>query len=354
MTEHTHERLSRRSLMGGTPSAAVAVGLPWLGVGCGTAAAGSQDLDGAKDAAFFGVESVVTHGAVGDLKADDTAAFQRAIDALPDSGGVIACPMPIRGYRLTATVRCRKPAVCIIGMGKPGYNEEPLPRYYGTAIYCDVPETTVLEFDAGRLLHSGPCLENLAFIARHPSVGFVAIAEQNQWTIRDCHFRASAKAISINRRSSDASWGLIDNCSFHSNKYGIYATSTYGFEIRGGRFTGARDATAVFLGADTQHVRISNTLFDDTVGIDCSGGLHHVEGCKFERCPTGIAIRWDTNGPAMSGRGNRVIGCTFGGSGSETGIEIEAGAQQTRVIAAHFFRQRVPIADHGGDTVVLG
>lgn len=340
--------------MGGTPSAAAAVGLPWLAVNCGTAAAGSQDINGGKNTAFFGIESVVTHGAVGDLKADDTAAFQHAIDALPDSGGVIACPMPIRGYRLTATVRCTKPAVCIIGMGKPGYNEEPLPRYYGTAIYCDMPETSVLEFDAGHLLHSGPCLQNLAFIAGHPTVCLVTIAEQNQWTIQNCHFRDSAKAISISRRSSDASWGLIDNCSFHNNNYGIYATSTYGFEVRGGRFTGASDATAVFLGADSQHVRISNTLFDDTIGIDCSGGLHHVEGCKFERCPTGIAIRRGTAGPAMSGRGNRVIGCTFGGSGRETGIEIEAGAQQTRVVAAHFFRQRVPIADQGGDTIVLG
>lgn len=297
--------------------------------------------------------SVRAFGAAGDGITDDTAAIQAAIDALPDTGGRVLFPQPDSHYLISSTIDItgsgRGGGIELVGVGGPrGFNESP--PYSGVAIRSDTTPMTMVSADKGSLQHRGPTLRNLSLIGGPPGIVGLALHEQLFWTLDQCLFADLATGLYTARRTggSDNSWGMVDNCSFLRCGTGIDHPSGYGFMMNGGSFN-STSGTNIKIGADSQHVRIVGTMFDIGIGIDCTGGNSTFFGCKFERTNPGIRIQRDPTWN-RSGRGNNVISCTFGGSGTETGIDINNNpepAEDTSIIAPVYVWLGQNIVDNG-------
>lgn len=76
-------------------------------------------------------------------------------------------------------------------------------------------------------------------------------------------------------------------------------------------------------------------MFDNGIGIECYGGVHHINRCKLEKCILGIWVNGDRNLYRMSGRGNRIFGGTYSHLGSGGGFWLKM-MRDTHISNPHF------------------
>jgi len=269
-------------------------------------------------------------------------------------GGGVFFPQPQKSYRITDTIYVNRPSLCLYGEFKPGQNEGDYYGYCGTVIFCDLSNKPAFLFRQPHgLQHNGPRIESLGFIASDGITSIIEIVDHNNWVIRECVFRGGRKGLSI-KSQEDNAWNLVDNCSFlNQTVCGIYDEGL-GTEVRGGKFL--IQGTGIYLGPSSATSRISNVMFDDGIGIECYGGLHHIENCKFEKCYPGILINGDRKLYRLSGAGNRIFGGSFiSRITSGLGIEVLNGARHTRIIGPYFAGGwSNTIKDSGVDTQIIG
>jgi Pectate lyase superfamily protein len=169
--------------------------------------------------------NVLDYGAKGDGSTDDTAAIQSAIaaaQALTPCGTVIFPPL---NYVVnTGPVTVTHQGCHLIGYGGPTHNESS--PYFGSTLMTNVASQDILFLDGGAtgVSHSGPTVENLAFVAygNLHTQKLIHIRNFNRGRITRCSFRDGGTGIYMEDPSGDDSdWSIDGNNTFRNLTVGV-------------------------------------------------------------------------------------------------------------------------------------
>jgi len=295
---------------------------------------------------YSGAANVRWFGAKGDGVTDDTTAIQAAIDSLPSTGGSIYSPTGV--YRIVAGLTVAAANVQFIGDYGKTFNETIGTGLYGSVYWLDATNTILLDIAAGALVHQGPTIRGMAFVATSTTgTTLVRIKLMNRWLIDHSSFRNAAIGIDVDWGSNDSAWGKVDHCILKSNTIGLNLTANC--LVVGGDWENTTSIKS-YSGVNGQ-IKIMGAKFDTGIGIDLKAFDVSIIGNTFERCNPAISI--DGTGVSPSGERTTIIGNSISGSGSETGITITANATQTQMLGNEFSNLGTRVSDSGVNTLRL-
>lgn len=294
--------------------------------------------------------NIMDFGAKCDRTTDDSAAIQAAINSIPQSGRQVGgrLEIPAGGCLVNSTLSFNG-LVAIRVVGEAGLSyQESSSGSFGAALIAGTNNETLISIDSSSFVnHWGPEFDNLNLMVKAGKTGvtLMKIRDTNRVAVNNTTFRDAAVGISIDSAltqisGGDASWEMFENDRFINNGMGIDSIQSYGFTVDGGDIQSSSGQTGV--------------KFDGgTTCIDSVGGGIEITDNNFERCGTAVSIHAlaSTN---ESGIGNMLASDTFVGSGVETGINIQTGAINTRVIAADYVNLGTNLVNNGTGTVTLG
>ena len=296
-------------------------------------------------------------GAVGDGIADDTAAFQSAVDGL--SNGDL-WRIPKGQYRITASIDFgSRRGLRIKGLGGQSANDG---GYAGASIIVEGAGGFSFN-DGGPLIHEGPIVEYVNFVDNTlQGAVLVRVENMNYWTFRNCTFRVKDPSSFANggvglrlvqTSGNDNAWGMIDQCRFIGMDVGLDSQGSVGFTMVGGNFIAHTGQVGTRLDHRTQNTKFFGVKFDGPGGgINIDGGLfNQVCGCSFEGCSIGVDIN-DNNDGHFRGNQNAIIGGFF--YGCTTGISLGSGIWGTTILAPTFNSTTTAIDNYSEDALFLG
>ncbi len=260
---------------------------------------------GAEQAPAF--VNVKDYGAKGDGKADDTAAIRKAIDALPERGGVVYFPP---GQYLTGTIR-GKNHVTFRGDAAWGYRTDAV----GAAVISPVKAEmdTLLDLDGSigaRLVgltldglnmgdgmhgvyakHRGSEMNIVIDDCKIKSFSGSGVRLDNVWVFAIRHSLIKANKLSgIDASGSYDGW-ILDNQIAGNGRGGIYATSMATVTITGNRIEWNRGGGMVVGPASANTLQIGNCTFDRNFGPGIDFNLDSLERRSFALAITGNIFR---------------------------------------------------------------
>jgi hypothetical protein len=259
--------------------------------------------------------SVKDFGAVGNGVADDTAAIQATIDALPTTGGEVYFP---RGtYLIGASLATTKNNVRLRGEGS---------SYLNTAASEIVTSSSIICLDLGSATatnHSGSQLENLGFRdLSGTALGAIRVRRMNHVRLANVSVNSFTigYAVQLDGTGDAIVLPMITGSRFRANKYGIQSagivTST---TVVGGYYNCASVAGAI--GIDW------NTPSGDTLRVVGAAFEQCVNGIKIQSSSNTIQARFEANTVGVyvvSGTRNEIIGSTF--ATGTTGIQFDTAS----------------------------
>jgi hypothetical protein len=262
---------------------------------------------------------------------DNSGALGLARDSLPTEGGTIQFSGGV--YHFTSGVSFgAQRSVGLRGIPTMEYNEG---SKNGTVLQS-AGAITLITFDGGASInHSGPVIENIAFIdSTGNSATLLHIELTVRYTVRNCRFEDGAKGAYIYDGGivgGDASWGMWIQNHFHSTTTGMHIVGGASTNIYGGEFTGCTTGIDIDNSANysSPNIRVHGAKFDSTTGINTQGYTSSFIGCGFENATTGIVINGD-GVTSRSGDANSVIACDF--TQNVTGITLGANSTNTTLI----------------------
>lgn len=319
-------------------------------------------------ARFADVMNVKDFGAVGNGIADDSGAFQAAINALPTYGGTVF--VPIGDYKFSSGVTTSKQGVRIIGAGRWNYDRS-ITEVACSTIWAATTGMTLLTFDGGAgLLHDGPEIRNISFrgagVAGTGQNGgdAVIIRLMNRWCISECFFRTFDRAITANAATDvvaggDAAWGIVQHCGIKACfVYGVGSpdiSGSYAASLSVDNCNIEGCVVGVFLGGKTPQTRITACKFDLGIGVHNKGFSNVIAGNTFEGCNPAVKIEVSAVTPhASSGYRNAVMGNVINGTtGAETGITVAASCSFNNIIGNSYGNVAATVTDAGTNTFRL-
>jgi hypothetical protein len=341
--------LSRRDYLKRMGASLVGLtGLGLLGLSCSESREGeTQDFprSGESDMPTGSQSSACANvrkfGAKGDGEADDAEAIQKAIDSIPNRGGTLF--FPSGAYRVTAGLEVPNPRVRLLGEGTGSYGESlSSAGGYGSTLIADGQGITLLYVgnDTDIVEQVGPSVEHINFADRTGETAtLLKIRLVNRWNLDNCSFRDARVGLLIDSDAAsqggsvdggDASWGMVHQCHFAKNGYGIHVPYSGGFVVNGGSFINrlGSDQVAIRRKGGSQF-RVFGVKVDQGIGIWTEGNGGIIQGSQFEDCDP--AIRLDGNEYSSNGRYNKVIGCHFFAPSDSVGVEVTSRAADCKV-----------------------
>jgi len=289
------------------------------------------------NAAHDGVYTVAnvkdsTYGAVGDGTTDDTTAIQAALTAVGTNGGTIY--FPVGRYKITSALTVSRNQK-LVGEGSGSS--------YGGSLTSGPGATIVLSTDAqvglqvlnpSTVEHSGPVIENLNFHGNTPTartgIG-VYFQNLNNWTIRNCSFRELNVGFDVDG-TLDAAWGVVEQCIFKNNLYGIRGLNGFPSRVMGCNIQSVDVAGTygIYVGRASQ-CRLIGVKFDGgDVQVYAKGAATTIIGCHFEGALT-ASLELDGQVVGEDGKSHHVVGCHFNATSAASCIKIDAGVRRPPV-----------------------
>ena len=305
-------------------------------------------------------------GAKGDGETDDAQAIQTAIDSIPSRGGTIFFPSGT--YRVTSGLVAPHPRIRLLGEGAASYSESLSGAGgSGSILVADGQGITLLYIGSGtnNVEHVGPSVEHMNFADRTGNTAtLLKIRLANRWNLDNCSFRDAEVGLFIDSDAAsqggsvdggDASWGMVHQCYFTKNDYGIYVPYSGGFVVNGGSFVNEPGSSQVAISRKGgSQLRVSNIKVDQGIGIWTEGNGGIIQGSQFEDCNP--AIRLDGNEYSSNGQYNKVIGCHFYGPPDSVGVEVTSRAADCKVALNTFSNIATEnwVRDNGEGTQIFG
>jgi hypothetical protein len=303
-------------------------------------------------------------GAKGDGETDDAEAIQRAIDSIPSRGGTLF--FPSGAYRVTSGLVISNRRIRLLGEGTASYSESlSNAGGSGSMLIADARGITLLYVGYGtnQVEHVGPSVEHMNFADRTGGTAtLLRIRLTNRWNLDNCTFRDARVGLFIDSDAAshggsvdggDASWGMVQQCHFTRNSYGIYVPFSGGFVVNGGSFINEPGSSQVAIRRKGgSQFRVSSVKVDQGIGIWTEGNGGIIHGSQFEDCDP--AIRLDGNSYSSNGQYNKVIACHFFGPSDSVGVEVTSRAADCKV-ALNTFSSIAPenwVKDYGEGTQV--
>jgi hypothetical protein len=372
LTGRTITALSRREYLKRMSVSLVGLtGLGLLGSSCSESQeAGTQNMPKSAESepqTGSGTDSyanVQLFGAKGDGEADDAQAIQRALDSIPSRGGTLF--FPSGAYRVTSGLVVPNPRIRLLGEGTASYSESlSSAGGYGSILIADAQGITLLYVGYGTnsVDHVGPSFEHMNFADRTGGTAtLLRIRLANRWNLDNCSFRDARVGLFIDSDAAshggsveggDASWGMVEQCHFTNNSYGIDVPYSGGFVVNGGSFINETGSSQVAIRRKGgSQFRVFGVKVDQGIGIWTEGNGGVIQGSQFEDCDP--AIRLDGNGYSSNGQYNKVIGCHFYGPSDSVGVEVTSRASDSKV-ALNTFSNIAPenwVRDYGEGTQI--
>jgi len=309
----------------------------------------------ALSAANTGIVNILDFGAAPNKSTDSGPAIQAAFNAIdPAQGGTVLCPPGT--YNISTPIVVSTPAVRFIGTAGLSYNEDP--PYSGCTLVARTDNMTVLQFAAptGKLIHSGPIIEDVNFRDSTPT-GHTAILIEvrnfNRWTARNVTVNYAKTGIKVTG-IDDASWGYVPQLFCKESLTCVdQSTIEGGFLLTGGGL----EPLSVGVRVRGAQVRIMGVKFDcqnGSTGVYITGDHAVVMGSAFEQCGMGVEVR-DDGTQRWNGDSNTIIGNHFNGSNIEgsRGISLGQGADDNEVVGNAYEYPSIRVEDLGTNNVRL-
>lgn len=255
--------------------------------------------------------SVTQHGALGNGVADDTKAFQKAIDATP-AGGVLTIPTPKLYYKVTGSLLL-KSDITIKGIAAKIFmparkNGDSAPIFYTNR------KTPTRNIDISGLgLFSSNSVPGTGYYANSKVSNVTAFHFENASNVR-------LHDLSIYYTIYGIKLSAVPNAHFFIDKVKIFrsATDIYMSHAQDVHITNSYLDTAGFLNTD-RHLHnvyiesaVSDVYFDNVTFAHTAGaGLHiyqesnsparniSIKNAKFNRCGTAV-VAWDAQNITMT------------------------------------------------------
>lgn len=281
----------------------------------------------------FSVVNVRDYGALGDGSADDTSEIQAALDAVGTNGGTIF--FPEGRYKITSVLTLYRNQR-LVGEGSG--------TSYGGALTTGPASSIVLSTDSiaamqvlnpSSVEHSGVVIENLNFLGNTPTartgIG-VYIQGMNNWVIRNCSFREFNVGFDVDG-TLDAAWGLVDQCIFKNNLYGIRGLNGFPSRVTGCNIQSVDVAGTygIYNGRASQ-MRLIGLKFDGgDVQVYARGAASTIIGCHFEGALT-ASVELDGQVAGEDGKSHKVIGCHFNATSAAACVKLDAGIRRPPIL----------------------
>lgn len=306
-------RIDRRGFV-----AAVGIG------GLVTATALAQTLARTPPERRGAVQDVRDHGATGNGTAADDAAFQAAIDALPESGGVVHIPPGT--YLRTQTTDTRGKPVLFMGSGKGAtflkvahaQNDILLHTGSESCEFRDFTFFSTLQRTGGAYIRIDPGAGKIAYsstIERVRMYGHyvgIDLARCSDARVRDCPLIGNAGShagiLMRNLTNPDSGDNSISGCFFSgAGGAGVKQESSGGLRLTDNKFNGLANGFILSPQSDgrsTSILLIQNNSFENAskhgILIERGNGKSIftygiISGNEFGYAPVGIAIVADGN-----------------------------------------------------------
>jgi hypothetical protein len=250
---------------------------------------------------------VVSLGAKGDGRTDDTAAVQRAVDA----GGNVH--FPAGTFRLTRTISIELEKTGFVSLTGDGTarivmaGTGPAFEFVGTHAASAAPESfkpNVWE------RQRTPRVEGLEIVGAHAEADGIAAAGTMQLTVSQVVVREARHAIRLHRLNRNV---LISDCHlYHNRGIGVFldAVNLHQINVTGSHISYNAGGGVVVRGGNVRNLHIGNCDIESNMGrdapptanvlLDCTGGS------VGEVAITGCTIQHNPNGPNSANI--RVIG----------------------------------------------
>lgn len=299
------------------------------------------------------IRYVTTFGSASNDGLTEATAFDDPQDAFDDvpEGGEVRIATGI--YTTAVGYTCDTESLRIVGTG--GLSSDEGSPYKGTHLQT-TNDDAIAAFTFGTdttLRQQGPTIENINFsqfdFGGNTNTG-VLIHNANRWTLRNCTFRRGAAGLKLTRESGgDNAWGLVEQCTFRACVLGIDSDQSYGFVAVGGNFNNCT-TYSIDLDAETQHARLVGVKMDN-VGMRNQGEHTKLLGVTIESTDSPMLDIDHTTG--RSGDDTSALGCTFIGSGSNTGILIDTDAEGTTLAGNTYLNVATEVTDNGVGSTLL-
>jgi hypothetical protein len=250
---------------------------------------------------------VLSLGAKGDGRTDDTEAIQRAVDG----GGNI--PFPSGIFRLTRTIRIDLDKTGFIALTGDGTarivmaGAGPAFQFIGTHAGSAAPDTFKSNvWERQRT----PRVDGLEIIGAHPEADAIAGAGTMQLTITRVVIREARHAIRLHERNRNV---LISDCHlYHNRGIGVFldAVNLHQINVTGSHISYNAGGGMVVRGGNVRNIHIGNCDIESNMSrdapptanvlLDCTGGS------VGEVAITGCTIQHTANAPGSANI--RVIG----------------------------------------------
>lgn len=303
--------------------------------------------------------SAKSYGAVGDGVADDTAALQAWLNAVPTGGRGI---LPPGRYRITSTLTVQpstaKTNLLIAGSGNIGQSTPvglgaSVIDVDGAFVGLTVGSTTSTQFQ-------GIMLRNLHFHDKNgTATGGVVLLRQNNFVLENvgCSDFTAGFGIHSDGTPNVNQYGQLLNPSLNNCMVGYKNTASNGVRMFGGMIDANANAGTPAVGrTGIEIVSGDNFRSFGTVLQFCStavkltqGEAHELHGPRVEGCTTGVIV----DAAAISAK---IVGGYFNNyisGGTGTAIDINAAATKTMLIAPYIIAVTTRVNDLAADTTSI-
>lgn len=257
-------------------------------------------------------EDVTWYGADPTGTNDSQPAFAAAHDAL--TAGIVSThtiSVPVGQFKFNSTWTLTGHGIIVRGASYEQFGGSG-----GSVLKSGATSMTVVKFDAGTLLHSGPHFEHLNFLASSGHTGVTCLSMQrvNRWSVKECYFNSYDEnqntAMVIDTVSTDNDWWTVEHCHFRYFLTICQMTAVGGRFLNNG-FTTGSSGTA-FTGT-FDSLLMQGNWFDAARGIVVTAGGAGMQNCQiigngfeFKSGPTSPMIEFGDASDTSDSDGNFI------------------------------------------------